>query len=65
MARDEMVDGNGGLHPQWRNLLSVIAGFGHDELADRSRRLERVIPRLSDQNPCAQSRSPMDMMVQG
>jgi hypothetical protein len=24
-----------------------------------------VIPRLADQNPCAQSRSPMDMMVQG
>ena len=26
---------------------------------------EEVIPRLSDQNPCTQSRRPMDMMVQG
>ncbi len=25
----------------------------------------RLIPGLADQNPCAQSRSPMDMMVQG
>jgi hypothetical protein len=24
-----------------------------------------LIPTPSDQNPCAQSRSPMDMMVQG
>jgi hypothetical protein len=26
---------------------------------------KRLIPTPSDQNPCAQSRSPMDMMVQG
>jgi hypothetical protein len=28
-------------------------------------RLRRVIPTPIDQNPCAQSRKPMDMMVQG
>ena len=27
--------------------------------------MDRLIPRLADQNPCAQWRSPMDMMVQG
>src|SRR5947208_758155 len=43
MARDEMVDGKGGLRPQWRNLLGVLAGLGHVELAERNRRLERVM----------------------
>ncbi len=43
MARDEMVDGKGGLRPQWRSLLGVLAGLGHAELADRARRLERVM----------------------
>jgi hypothetical protein len=27
--------------------------------------LRCLIPRLADQNPCAQSRRPIDMMVQG
>jgi uncharacterized circularly permuted ATP-grasp superfamily protein/uncharacterized alpha-E superfamily protein len=43
MTRDEMVDGKGGLRPQWRNLLGVLAGLGHGVLAERARRLERVM----------------------
>src|SRR5580692_1709398 len=43
MARDEMVDGKGGLRPQWRNLLGVLAGLGHGVLAERTRRLDRVM----------------------
>jgi uncharacterized circularly permuted ATP-grasp superfamily protein/uncharacterized alpha-E superfamily protein len=42
-ARDEMVDGKGGLRPHWRGLLGVVAGLGHAELAERARRLERVM----------------------
>jgi uncharacterized circularly permuted ATP-grasp superfamily protein/uncharacterized alpha-E superfamily protein len=43
MARDEMVDGKGGLRPQWRGLLSVLAGLGHSVLAERAKRLDRVM----------------------
>ncbi len=43
MARDEMVDGKGGLRPQWRGLLSVIAGLGHGTMAERAMRLDRVL----------------------
>ena len=43
MARDEMVDGKGGLRPQWRNLLGVLAGLGHGVLAERARQLDRVM----------------------
>jgi uncharacterized circularly permuted ATP-grasp superfamily protein/uncharacterized alpha-E superfamily protein len=43
MARDEMVDGKGGLRPQWRSLLGVLAGLGHGVLAERARRLARVM----------------------
>ena len=43
MARDEMVDGKGGLRPQWRGLMSVVAGLGHGVLAERSKRLDRVM----------------------
>lgn len=43
MARDEMVDGKGGLRPQWRGLLGVLAGLGHGVLAERATRLERVL----------------------
>jgi uncharacterized circularly permuted ATP-grasp superfamily protein/uncharacterized alpha-E superfamily protein len=43
MARDEMVDGKGGLRPQWRNLLGVLAGLGHGVLAERAKRLDRVM----------------------
>ena len=38
-----MVDGSGGLRPQWRSLLGVLAGLGHGVLAERARRLERVM----------------------
>jgi uncharacterized circularly permuted ATP-grasp superfamily protein/uncharacterized alpha-E superfamily protein len=37
-----MVDGKGGLRPQWRGLISVLAGLGHGVLAERAKRLERV-----------------------
>jgi uncharacterized circularly permuted ATP-grasp superfamily protein/uncharacterized alpha-E superfamily protein len=43
MARDEMVDGKGGLRPQWRGLLGVLAGLGHGVLAERATRLDRVL----------------------
>jgi uncharacterized circularly permuted ATP-grasp superfamily protein/uncharacterized alpha-E superfamily protein len=43
MSRDEMVDGEGGLRPQWRGLLGVLAGLGHGVLTERDRRLERVM----------------------
>ena len=43
MARDEMVDGKGGLRPQWRDLLGVLAGLGHGVLAERARQLDRVM----------------------
>ena len=42
-ARDEMVDGRGGLRPHWRNLLGVIAGLGHTALTERAQRLWRVM----------------------
>ncbi len=43
MSRDEMVDGKGGLRPQWRSLLGVLAGLGRGVLAERAGRLERVM----------------------
>jgi uncharacterized circularly permuted ATP-grasp superfamily protein/uncharacterized alpha-E superfamily protein len=43
MARDEMVDGKGGLRPQWRGLLGALAGLGHGVLAERATRLGRVM----------------------
>src|SRR5215831_3049903 len=43
MALDEMVDGKGGIRPHWRGLLGVLAGLGHNVLAERAKRLERVI----------------------
>jgi len=33
--------------------------------ADAIKPFEDLIPTVTDQNPCAQSRSPMDMMRQG
>ena len=38
-----MVDGSGGLRPQWRSLLGMLAGLGHGVLVERARRLERVM----------------------
>ena len=38
-----MVDGKGGLRPQWRSLLGVLAGLGHSVIAERARRLERMM----------------------
>jgi uncharacterized circularly permuted ATP-grasp superfamily protein/uncharacterized alpha-E superfamily protein len=42
MAFDEMVDGNRGVRPSWRGLLGVLAALGHETLAERAARLERL-----------------------
>jgi uncharacterized circularly permuted ATP-grasp superfamily protein/uncharacterized alpha-E superfamily protein len=42
MALDEMVDGKGGLRPQWRSLLAVLTELTHETLADRADRLGRT-----------------------
>ena len=42
MSLDEMVDGQGGLRPPWRRLMSAIAELGRDVLAERAARLERL-----------------------
>ena len=42
LARDEMVDGQGGVRPHWRGLLGVLTAFGPDGLRQLDQRLERV-----------------------
>ncbi len=42
-ALDEMVDGRGGVRPQWRGILGVLAGFDSGQLADRAHRLDRAV----------------------
>jgi uncharacterized circularly permuted ATP-grasp superfamily protein/uncharacterized alpha-E superfamily protein len=39
---DEMVDGRGGLRPQWRGVLAAFASLGVQELDARARRLDRA-----------------------
>lgn len=41
-ARDEMVDGAGGLRPHWRGLLASLGSLGADGLDERARRLARA-----------------------
>lgn len=41
-ALDEMVDGRGGLRPQWRSVLGAFSAIGDGGLAERARRLERA-----------------------
>lgn len=41
-ARDEMVDGQGGVRPHWRALLGVLTGLGPDGLKLAGQRLERA-----------------------
>ncbi len=41
-ARDEMVDGHGGLRPHWRGILSAFAALGEGGLAERALRLDRA-----------------------
>lgn len=41
-ARDEMVDGDGGVRAHWRALLGVLTGIGSDGLRIAGRRLERA-----------------------
>ncbi len=37
-----MVDGKGGLRPQWRTVLGAFAGLGEGGLVERSHRLDRA-----------------------
>ena len=39
---DEMVDGRGGLRPQWRHVLSAFTAFGERGIADRIERLDHA-----------------------
>ncbi len=41
-ARDEMVDGRGGLRAPWRGLIGAFTGLGEGGLAERARRLDRA-----------------------
>ncbi|MBS0562350.1 MAG: circularly permuted type 2 ATP-grasp protein, partial [Proteobacteria bacterium] len=56
---DEMVDGQGGIRPQWRGLLGVLGALGEGGLAERARRLDRafddegvtsILPGANDQS---------------
>jgi len=42
VAIDEMVDGKGGLRPQWRGLIGTFAALGGGGLAERGARLRRA-----------------------
>jgi uncharacterized circularly permuted ATP-grasp superfamily protein/uncharacterized alpha-E superfamily protein len=42
MSIDEMVDGRRGVRPHWRTMLSVLTSLGHDALAERAQRLDRI-----------------------
>ena len=39
---DEMVDGRGGVRPEWRGVLGVFASMDPGQLADRAQRLDRA-----------------------
>ncbi len=41
-ARDEMVDGRGGLRAPWRGLIGAFTALGDGGLAERARRLDRA-----------------------
>lgn len=41
-AVDEMVDGRGGVRPQWRSILGVLASLDAGQLDDRAHRLDRA-----------------------
>ncbi len=41
-AKDEMVDGHGGLRPHWRAILATFQGFGEHGLSERAARLDRA-----------------------
>ncbi|MCH4090306.1 circularly permuted type 2 ATP-grasp protein [Acetobacter sp.] len=43
---DEMVNGQGGVRPQWRRLLSAISDLGHQELRSRQ---QQIALALADQ----------------
>jgi len=40
---DEMVSGQGGIRPHWRNVIGVIGGIGRAALAERGQRLSRAM----------------------
>ena len=67
-ARDAWIAQAEPLARQFRAVAVLcVAGFttAVADLDVRSIAKGLLIPRLVDQNSCAQSRSPMDMMVQG
>ena len=39
---DEMVDGSGRLRGRWQSVLAVLSGLGHETLAERTARLDRL-----------------------
>ena len=42
MARDEMVDGRGGLRPHWRGVLGALRALGEAGVAERAHRLDHA-----------------------
>ncbi|MCE0745115.1 circularly permuted type 2 ATP-grasp protein [Acetobacter sicerae] len=51
---DEMVNGQGGVRPQWRRLLSAISDLGHQELLARQQQMALA---LADQTGALSSSS--------
>ncbi|BCK75015.1 hypothetical protein AA0242T_1506 [Acetobacter aceti NRIC 0242] len=51
---DEMVNGHGGVRPQWRRLLSAISDLGHQELRARQ---QQIALALADQTGALSSSS--------
>src|SRR5664280_3879415 len=50
---------------QTRLVWLCSASDAHVDSAAERAEIDRLIPSLNDQNPCAQWRSPMDMILQG
>ena len=40
---DEMVDGQGGLRPQWRGLMGAFSDLGREAMIERRSRMERAL----------------------
>jgi len=59
-ALDEMVDGRGGIRPQWRSILGVLAGLGPGQLDDRAHRLDRA---AEEEGPSAWRCDPLPLPI--
>ncbi|NHN88216.1 circularly permuted type 2 ATP-grasp protein [Acetobacter conturbans] len=57
---DEMVDGQGGVRPQWRHLLSILSELGHADLLGRR---QQIALALSDQTGILSSPSPLSGLI--